>query len=62
MKNNSKEICPLCHQEHDEEYKECTEGRLPSDLTNKEIPSSVPRMGRDADNGAAIVSGHAEEG
>jgi hypothetical protein len=61
MENNMKEICVLCNQEHEEEFKDCGI-RLPQDTSDKDTPSSVPRISRDADNGAAIVSGHAEEG
>jgi DNA-binding response OmpR family regulator len=62
MENNSKEKCPLCNQQHAEEFKNCSNSRLPLGVLDKDIPSSEPRISRDADNGAAIVAGHAEEG
>jgi hypothetical protein len=62
MKTNIKERCPLCHQVHTEEEKDCDEDRLPLQAVNKDLPSIEPRMSVDSDTGAAIVSGHAEEG
>jgi hypothetical protein len=62
MENNRKEICPICEQEHAGEFRVCNGARLPPEILDKEAPSSAPRMSRDADNGAAIVAGHAEEG
>jgi hypothetical protein len=62
MENISKEICPICNHQHPEEYKECNNARLPMEILDKNIPSSEPRISRDADNGAAIVAGQAEEG
>jgi hypothetical protein len=62
MENKRKEICPICDQAHTEEYKECSDDRVPLEILDKNIPSSEPRISRDADNGAAIVAGHAEEG
>jgi hypothetical protein len=57
-----KERCPLCRQVHAEEEKDCGEERLPLETVDKDLPSSEPRMSVDSDTGAAIVSGHAEEG
>jgi hypothetical protein len=62
MENKRKETCLICDQEHTQEYKECSNDRLPLEILDKNTPSSEPRIGRDADNGAAIVAGHAEEG
>jgi hypothetical protein len=62
MKLTIKEKCPLCDQKHVEEDKDCNSGRSPLEILDKGIPSSAPRISKDADNGAAIVSGHAEEG
>jgi hypothetical protein len=61
MGNNIQETCALCDQKH-AEFKDCSGGRLPEETLDKDTPSSEPRISRDADNGAAIVSGHAEEG
>jgi hypothetical protein len=61
MENHRKEICSVCGQEHAEEFGDCKGARLPLEI-DKETPSSEPRISRDADNGAAIVAGHAEEG
>jgi hypothetical protein len=61
MKNMNK-VCMYCNQEHAAGDKACSDGKPLSEIGNKETPSSDPRMSRDADNGSAIVSGHAEEG
>ena len=62
MKINIKERCPLCHQKHAEAEKECGEGSLSLETRDIDIATSESGMSRDADTGAAIVSGHAEEG
>jgi hypothetical protein len=62
MNNNSQEGDPLFHQEPAEEDKDRSSYKSPLEILDKETPSGEPRMSKDADNGAAIVSGHAEEG
>jgi hypothetical protein len=53
--------CPLCKQGYPEEAKYCvTDGTNLERLADR--PSPKPRIGRDADSGARMVSGHAEEG
>jgi hypothetical protein len=62
MENNSQERDPLCHQEPAEEDKDFSSNQSPLLILDKATPSGAPRISKDADNGAAIVSGHAEEG
>jgi hypothetical protein len=53
--------CPLCKKEYPEAINYCiTDGSRLQEPADR--PSSKARMGRDADSGSRMVSGHAEEG
>jgi hypothetical protein len=53
--------CPLCKRGYPQAISYCVmDGSPLQELANR--PSSKARMGRDADSGARMVSGHAEEG
>ena len=53
--------CPLCKKEYPGTINYCiTDGSRLQDLADR--PSSKARIGRDADSGSRMVSGHAEEG
>jgi hypothetical protein len=53
--------CPLCKKGYPETINFCiTDGSRLQEPADR--PSSKARMGRDADSGSRMVSGHAEEG
>jgi hypothetical protein len=53
--------CPLCKKGYPETINYCiTDGTRLQEPADR--PSSKARMGRDADSGSRMVSGHAEEG
>ena len=53
--------CPLCKKGYPQAINYCTADGSPlQEVANR--PSSKARVGRDADSGSRMVSGHAEEG